>query len=79
MIAKIDKVSKPSMALDGTEYIPGFVGLNNVKDTDFMNSTIQALLHVPALRNFFLKESNYAHLVSNDVYLADYCRLMTRL
>ncbi len=54
------------MALDGTEYLPGFVGLNNVKLTDFMNSSIQALVHVAALRNFFIYEQNYTHLVSSD-------------
>ncbi|PFH31607.1 putative ubiquitin specific protease 39 isoform 2 [Besnoitia besnoiti] len=41
-------------ALDGADYIPGCVGLNNLKQTDFCNVIIQALCTVIPLRNWLL-------------------------
>ncbi|XP_076899728.1 uncharacterized protein LOC143553671 [Bidens hawaiensis] len=35
------------------------VGLNNIKETDFVNVTIQSLMRVTPLRNFFLIPENY--------------------
>lgn len=37
----------------------GVVGLNNIKTTDWVNVTVQSLIRVPSLRNFFLAEKNY--------------------
>lgn len=37
------------------------VGLNNIKETDFVNVTIQSLMRVTPLRNFFLIPENYLH------------------
>lgn len=60
-----DQISKLSanknLAHDvfGVAYLPGFVGLNNLKNTDFVNVTIQALAHVIPLRNYFLVPENY--------------------
>ncbi|MFS7933971.1 putative ubiquitin specific protease domain, papain-like cysteine peptidase superfamily [Helianthus anomalus] len=36
------------------------VGLNNIKETGFVNVTIQSLMRVTPLRNFFLIPENYA-------------------
>jgi hypothetical protein len=36
----------------------GFIGLNNLKHTDYVNVVVQALAHVPPLRDFFLLASN---------------------
>jgi hypothetical protein len=36
--------------LDGGDYMPGLVGLNNAKLSDYLNAAMQALLAVPALR-----------------------------
>ncbi len=44
----------PSRALDGTEYIPGCIGLNNIKKTDYVNVVIQGLCRVPEFRNFLI-------------------------
>ena len=44
--------------LFGRRYLPGFVGLNNLHKTDYVNATIQALAHVRPLRDFFLKLSH---------------------
>ena len=41
--------------LNGERYYPGFVGLNNVGKTDYVNAVVQALVHVPAVRDYFLE------------------------
>lgn len=71
-IAEIDKekdLNKVySSALDGTEYIPGCIGLNNIKKTDYVNVIIQALCRVTPLRDYFLKyDDNTTNLV-NFIY-----------
>ncbi|XP_041066354.1 U4/U6.U5 tri-snRNP-associated protein 2 isoform X1 [Carcharodon carcharias] len=58
-IANLDKQSKLSRAYDGTTYLPGIVGLNNIKANDYANVVLQALSNVPPLRNYFLEEENY--------------------
>ncbi|KAI0996146.1 putative mRNA-splicing protein [Podosphaera aphanis] len=55
-VAIIDKEAKTAWALNGKEYTPGFVGMNNIKANDYFNVVIQALSHVPPLRNYFLLE-----------------------
>ena len=49
--------SQTSLARDlfGRRYLPGFVGLNNLKKTDYINATLQSLAHVKPLRDFFLR------------------------
>lgn len=51
-----------SLARDvhGVAYLPGFVGLNNLKCTDYVNVVLHALSHVSKFRDFFLLPSNYA-------------------
>ncbi|NXF13100.1 SNUT2 protein, partial [Smithornis capensis] len=58
-IAHLDKQAKLSRAYDGTTYLPGIVGLNNIKANDYANAVLQALSNVPPLRNYFLEEENY--------------------
>jgi U4/U6.U5 tri-snRNP-associated protein 2 len=50
----LDKSPSESRGLDGTEFLPGFVGLNNLKNTDYVNVVIQAFCRVPPLRDFFI-------------------------
>jgi U4/U6.U5 tri-snRNP-associated protein 2 len=57
-----------SMALNGSSYLPGMVGLNNMNGTDFVNVTIQSLMRVTPLRNFFLIPENYQHCKSPLVH-----------
>ena len=52
-IRRID-FAEPSRDLFGRQYIPGFVGLSNLNKTDGINCVVQALAHVPPLRNYFL-------------------------
>uniref|UniRef100_A0A6M2F804 USP domain-containing protein n=1 Tax=Populus davidiana TaxID=266767 RepID=A0A6M2F804_9ROSI len=63
-VGQIDKNRQWSRALDGSDYLPGMVGLNNIKETDFVNVTIQSLMRVTPLRNFFLIPENYQHCKS---------------
>jgi U4/U6.U5 tri-snRNP-associated protein 2 len=52
----LDRSPKEAWALNGKKYTPGFVGMNNIKDNDYFNVIIQALSHVPPLRNYFMLE-----------------------
>jgi len=58
-IKQFDISGKYSIAFDGTAYLPGIVGLNNIKFNDYCNVILQSLSHVPPLRNYFLREENY--------------------
>lgn len=55
-VIELDRVDRKSWTLGGTEYRPGFVGMNNIKENDYLNVVMQALSHVVPLRNFFLLE-----------------------
>ena len=55
-VVVLDKLSQTAWTLNGKEYTPGFVGINNIKENDYFNVVIQALSHVPPLRNYFLLE-----------------------
>lgn len=67
-VEQLDKNKLWSRALDGSDYLPGMVGLNNIKETDFVNVTIQSLMRVTPLRNFFLIPENYQHCKSPLVH-----------
>ena len=45
---------KPSFDLTSKPYLPGYVGLNNIKANDYLNVVIHALLHVAPLRDYLL-------------------------
>ncbi|PSR94292.1 U4/U6.U5 tri-snRNP-associated protein [Coniella lustricola] len=55
-VADIDRCPRTSLTIHGRDYVPGFVGMNNIKENDYLNVVVQALSHVPPLRNFFLLE-----------------------
>ncbi len=59
-VRELDVSTAPAVALDGTSYIPGIVGLNDIKLNDSLNCVLLALTHVRRLRDFFLLPSNYA-------------------
>ncbi|XP_062160876.1 uncharacterized protein LOC133868080 [Alnus glutinosa] len=67
-VEQLDKNKQWSRALDGSDYLPGMVGLNNIKETDFVNVTIQSLMRVTPLRNFFLIRENYKQSKSSLVH-----------
>jgi len=63
LIRRLETSTRESRAYDGTNYIPGVVGLNNIKANDYMTVILQALSHVEGLRNYFLDEANYKGIV----------------
>jgi len=58
-LATLEKDHKWARAVDGHDYMPGLVGLNNMKQNDYANVVIQMLARVPRVRDFFLMASNY--------------------
>jgi U4/U6.U5 tri-snRNP-associated protein 2 len=46
--------AKFSYDLTNKAYLPGYVGLNNIKRNDHMNVVIHSLLHVKPLRDYLL-------------------------
>ncbi|XP_014668010.1 PREDICTED: U4/U6.U5 tri-snRNP-associated protein 2-like [Priapulus caudatus] len=61
-IKQLDDNSKLSRAYDGTTYLSGIVGMNNIKANDYCNVILQALSHVTPLRDYFLREENYKNI-----------------
>lgn len=59
-IAALDDDHRLATDVLGATYLPGFVGLNNLKHTDYVNVVVMALSHVHELRNYFLDATNYA-------------------
>ncbi|KAI7872750.1 hypothetical protein BDF14DRAFT_1716101 [Spinellus fusiger] len=53
-VLQLDKNLKPSYDLNNKKYLPGFVGLNNVKANDYVNVILQALVHIPPMRDYFI-------------------------
>ena len=52
----------------GVSYLPGFIGMNNLKQTDYINAVVHALAHVTPLRDFFLAPGNYERSKSQLVH-----------
>ncbi|KAK2992247.1 hypothetical protein RJ640_005734 [Escallonia rubra] len=76
-VEHLDRNRQWSRALDGSDYLPGMVGLNNIQETDFVNVTIQTLMRVTPLRNFFLIPENYKH--STDVLVHRFGELTRKI
>lgn len=49
-VSKLDSGVGWARALDGSEYMPGLVGLNNMKANDYANVVLQALVRVHPIR-----------------------------
>jgi len=54
--------TRMSRAYDKSLYLPGIVGLNNIKANDYCNVILQVLANITPLRDFFLFPENYAHI-----------------
>eukprot|EP00741_Cyanophora_paradoxa_P020845 tig00021314_g20123.t1 len=59
-VARFDTEVIYSRTLENKDFIPGTVGLNNIKETDYINVVIQSLVRVSPLRDFFLFPENYS-------------------
>ena len=55
-VTRLDTQAKSAWDLLGKKYIPGHVGMNNIKANDYFNVVIHALAHVAPLRNYFMLE-----------------------
>eukprot|EP01080_Neovahlkampfia_damariscottae_P006841 gene6841-11002_t len=53
-IQEIDSLNGNYLSLQKQKFIPGFVGLNNLKNTSGFNVVIQTLTKIPKFRNFLL-------------------------
>jgi hypothetical protein len=58
-IQNLNKNSSLARDVYGVNYLPGFVGLNNLKNTDYVNVILHALSHVTPIRDYFLNSKNY--------------------
>lgn len=58
-VLQFDSNTLYTHALDGTDYLPGVVGLNNTKSTDWLNVVVQALSRVPIIRNHYIAVTDY--------------------
>ncbi|KAK9244479.1 hypothetical protein V1506DRAFT_541427 [Lipomyces tetrasporus] len=56
-VAHLDKMAIESFDLNRKPYRPGFVGMNNIKQNDYLNVIVQSLAHVAPLRNFLMLEN----------------------
>ena len=59
----LNKKTIYARALDGSDFITGCVGLNNIKKTDYVNVIIQSLCRITSLRDFFLQYDDNADIV----------------
>jgi U4/U6.U5 tri-snRNP-associated protein 2 len=66
-VSTLDTKPVYSRGVDGSDYMPGLIGLNNIKNTDYVNVVVQSLSRVPPVRDFFLLPENYAHVKSQLV------------
>jgi hypothetical protein len=53
----MDSSDKLSRAIDGTMYLPGIVGLNNIKANDYCNVILQVSFSLLLFIFFFLKDA----------------------
>ena len=51
---QLDDNTELSRDLFGRRYLPGYIGLNNLSHTDYLNAVVQAIAHVKPIRNYFL-------------------------
>ena len=63
-VRKLDETSTWVKSLDGKEYMPGLIGLNNMKANDYANVILQALIRISPLRDFFLRPEHYADVAT---------------
>ncbi|KAL7419713.1 Ubiquitin carboxyl-terminal hydrolase 10 [Cryptotrichosporon argae] len=53
-LAALSRLPQPSYTLSSEPYLPGYIGLNNVKKNDYLNIIVHLLLHVPPVRDYLL-------------------------
>eukprot|EP01071_Lankesteria_metandrocarpae_P012880 Lankesteria_metandrocarpae@DN6369_c0_g1_i1.p1 len=68
-MASLAKTAQFSKSLDGADYMPGYVGLNNLKHSDFFTVVVQMLCQVIPLRNKLLLLDLSRKLIPDPVLL----------
>eukprot|EP00747_Dinoflagellata_sp_TGD_P145267 gnl/TRDRNA2_/TRDRNA2_176573_c1_seq2.p1 gnl/TRDRNA2_/TRDRNA2_176573_c1~~gnl/TRDRNA2_/TRDRNA2_176573_c1_seq2.p1 ORF type:complete len:389 (-),score=-22.00 gnl/TRDRNA2_/TRDRNA2_176573_c1_seq2:171-1337(-) len=58
-IETLDRMSNWSYTINGKEYMPGLIGINNMKAHNYVNVILQIIARVRPLRDFFLKKNTY--------------------
>jgi U4/U6.U5 tri-snRNP-associated protein 2 len=58
-IAELDTKHNEIRCMDGSGYVQGIVGINNIGHNDPINCVIHCLSHVSQFRDYFLREDNY--------------------
>lgn len=56
-VRELDRDEKISYDLLHQPYRSGFIGMNNIKQNDYMNVVQQALCHVSPIRDYFILEN----------------------
>ena len=69
-IRELDHNTATARDLIGRSYLPGFCGLNNPNKADGINVIVQALAHVPPIRDFFLREPTTRNVPSSSTAAA---------
>ena len=77
-INDVDKNFNNSYSLEGKKFIPGYIGLNNVKKNDYFNVVIQAFSHLEKIRNFFLMFNINKHF-DEKYYLEVFVKRLSEL
>jgi len=67
-ISALNRNTSLARDVHGVSYLPGFVGLNNLNSTDYINSLLHALAHVTPFRDYWLETVNYELCKSNIVH-----------
>ena len=79
-IENLDDNKEYSYSLAGKEFLPGFIGLNNIKCNDYVNVVLQAIFHLGKIRNALLQYEDKGKSDVNDdilIYrLSELCRKM---
>eukprot|EP01134_Creolimax_fragrantissima_P006026 CFRG6026T1 len=58
LVASLDTSTTKARTRDGSRYLPGIIGLNNIKRNDYVNVVVQALAQISQLRDFLLLDAN---------------------
>ncbi|KAH7032893.1 ubiquitin carboxyl-terminal hydrolase [Microdochium trichocladiopsis] len=72
-VMELDRKPRKAFTFQGKEYTPGYVGMNNIKENDYLNVVVQALSHVAPLRNYLLLED-----LSSRTELVRRCSILFR-
>jgi U4/U6.U5 tri-snRNP-associated protein 2 len=67
-LARLSSNTSLSRDVHGVSYLPGFVGLNNLNCTDYVNVLLHALAHVKPFRDYWLQAGNYEMSKSSLVH-----------